>query len=186
MSASLQQRSAALGGRPGGEARARLLLRPLLRVRRISLFEREVRERLSRAALDLVFAAAATMSEGQRSLREGRELFFGSTMLTVELDTLTPAVRDACDACSAQRMAALLATDSGALARIRGIAAEEAERLGGTRPGAVSTEIRVSARGTTVYIDVDVEADLSGPLGMVRPGAALSTPLTQTRPGAAG
>jgi hypothetical protein len=145
---------------PTSDARPRLLLRPLLRVRRISLFEREVRERLSRAALDLVFAGAATMSEGQRSLRNGGEVFFGSTMLTVELDGLVGALRDACDASSAQRMAGLLATDANALARIRAIAADEAERLGGARPTSVSTEIRVRARGTTVYVDVDVEAAL--------------------------
>jgi hypothetical protein len=145
---------------PGVEPRPRLLLRPLLRVRRISLFEREVRERLSRAALDLVFASAAIMSEGQRSPRNGKEVFFGSTMLTVELDGLVGALRDACDASSAQRMAALLATDSGALGRIRAIAADEAERLGGTRSDSVSTEIRVRARGTTIYVDVDVEAAL--------------------------
>ena len=140
------------------EARPRLLLRPMLHVRRISLFEREVRERLSRAALDLVFAAAAIMSEGQRASRRGREVFFGSTMLTVELDGLAAVLRDACDVLSAQRVAALLANDSGAQVRIRGIASDEAERLGGSRPTSVTTEIRVRARGTTVYVDVDVEA----------------------------
>ena len=62
----------------------RLLLRPLARVERISLFEREVKERLSRAALDVLFAAAGVMSEGQRSARNKREAFFGSTMLTFE------------------------------------------------------------------------------------------------------
>jgi hypothetical protein len=145
---------------PAAEPRSRLLLRPMLRVRRISLFEREVRERLSRAALDLVFSGAATMSEGQRSARNGREVFFGSTMLTIELDGLVGALRDACDASSAQRMAALLATDTGALGRIRAIAAGEAERLIGGRPGSVTTEVRVRARNTTVYVDVDVEAGL--------------------------
>jgi hypothetical protein len=171
MSASLPHRLPADGvPRPGtpprrgpvaaGEVRPRLLLRPMMRVQRISLFEREVRERLSRAALDLVFAGAAIMSEGQRASRGGREVFFGSTMLTVELDGLAAALRDACDASSAQRMAALLATDSGALTRIRAIATDEIERLGGSRPASLSTEIRVRARGTTVYVDVDVEAVL--------------------------
>jgi hypothetical protein len=155
---------------PSGEKFPRLLLRPLLRVRRISLFEREVRERLSRAALDLVFASAAIMSEGQRSLRAGKEIFFGSTMLTVELDGLSAAVRDACDACSARRLAALLGTEAAALARIRAIAAGEAERLGGTRPTSLEAEIRVRARGTTVYVDVDVEARLCPEGGQPGPG----------------
>ena len=41
--------------------------RPMARATRIALFEREVRVRLSRAALDLLFARAEVISEGQRS-----------------------------------------------------------------------------------------------------------------------
>lgn len=136
----------------------RLLLRPLARVERISLFEREVKERLSRAALDVLFAAAGVMSEGQRSARGKREAFFGSTMLTIELDAAAVALRDAADARSAQRLAALLARDAGAQARIKRLAAEECERLASARPRSLATDIKVRARGTTVYVDVDVEA----------------------------
>jgi hypothetical protein len=136
----------------------RLLLRPLARVERISLFEREVKERLSRAALDVLFAAAGVMSEGQRSARGKREAFFGSTMLTIELEAAAVALRDAADARSAQRLAALLARDAGAQARIKRLAAEECERLSAARPRSLNTDIKVRARGTTVYVDVDVEA----------------------------
>jgi hypothetical protein len=137
---------------------ARPLLRPLARVERISLFEREVKERLSRAALDVLFATAGVMSEGQRAARGGRESFFGSTMLTIELDAAALALRDAADARSAQRLAALLARDAGAQARIKRLAAEECERLSSARPRSLNTDIKVRARGTTVYVDVDVEA----------------------------
>ncbi len=136
----------------------RLMLRPLARVERISLFEREVRERLSRAALELIFSLAGIMSEGQRSARDGREIFFGSTMLTIELPAVAAAVRDVCDARAAQHLCALLATDAVAAARIKSIAAAEAERLCRIRPRTVGAEIKVRARGTTVYVDVDVEA----------------------------
>jgi hypothetical protein len=139
-------------------ARRRLILRPLARVERISLFEREVRERLSRAALELIFGAAGIMSEGQRSARNGREIFFGSTMLTIELPAVAGSVRDVCDARAAQHLCALLATDGVAATRIKSIAAAEAERLCRARPRTVGTEIKVRARGTTVYVDVDVEA----------------------------
>jgi hypothetical protein len=135
-----------------------LLLRPLARVERISLFEREVKERLSRAALDVLFAAAGVMSEGQRAARGGRESFFGSTMLTIELERVATALRDAADARAAQRLAALLARDAGAQARIKRLAAEECERLSSARPRSLNTDIKVRARGTTVYVDVDVEA----------------------------
>ena len=144
-----------------------LALRPLARAARISLFEREVRERLSRAALDVILAAAGIMSEGQRGARreapkrtatKGHELFFGSTMLTIELESVAGSLRDAADARSAQRLAALLARDAGAHARIKRLAASECERLGNVRPKALSADIKVRARGTTVYVDVDVEA----------------------------
>jgi hypothetical protein len=141
--------------------RRRLSLRPLASVEKISLFEREVRERLSRAALELIFAGAGIMSEGQRAGRKGadaREVFHGSTMLTIELGSVAPVVRDVCDARAAQRLCALLATDATAAARIKSIAAAEAERLCRTRPRTLGAEIKVRARGTTVYVDVDVEA----------------------------
>jgi hypothetical protein len=134
------------------------MLRPLARVERISLFEREVRERLSRAALDLVFAAAKVMSEGQRSARPGKDAFFGSTMLTIDLAAVAGSVRDACDARSAERLATLLADDNGALARVKAIAGREIERLTGARPTAVTVEISVRAQGATVFVDADVEA----------------------------
>jgi hypothetical protein len=137
---------------------SRPLLRPLARVERISLFEREVKERLSRAALDVLFATAGVMSEGQRAARGGRESFFGSTMLTIELDAAALALRDAADARAAQRLAALLARDAGAQARIKRLAAEECERLSSARPRSLNADIKVRARGTTVYVDVDVEA----------------------------
>ena len=84
------------------------LLRPLARVQRIALFEREVRERLSRAALDLVFERAEVMSEGQRSSRAGQPVYFGSTMLTIDLEALAPQLREPCDAGTARRLATLL------------------------------------------------------------------------------
>jgi hypothetical protein len=143
---------------PAPAPRRRLSLRPLAQVDRISLFEREVRERLSRAALEVIFSQAGIMSEGQRAARGGREVFHGSTMLTIELSTVAPAVRDVCDARAAQRLCALLATDATAATRIKSIAAAEAERLCRTRPRSLGAEIKVRARGTTVYVDVDVEA----------------------------
>jgi hypothetical protein len=144
----------------GPKPARRLLLRPLARVERISLFEREVRLRLSRAALDLVFAAAKVMSEGQRSTRPGKDAFFGSTMLTIDLGAVAGAVRDACDARSAQRLAALLGDDGDARERVKAIASREIHRLTGARPKALTVEIKVRAQGATVFVDADLEATL--------------------------
>src|SRR5436190_12807414 len=103
-------------------------LRPLARVERIALFEREVRERPSRAALDLVFERAEVMSEGQRSTRAGQPAYFGSTMLTIDLEALAPQLREACDAGTARRLATLLSKDAAVAARVKAVAAREAAR----------------------------------------------------------
>src|SRR3954449_13051215 len=83
-------------------------LRPIARVQRIALFEREVRERLSRAALDVLFARAEVISEGQSTIRNAKPAYFGSTMLTIDLNGLAGVLREACDAGTARRLANLL------------------------------------------------------------------------------
>lgn len=135
-------------------------LRPVARVERIALFEREVIERLSRAALELLFARAEVISEGQRTTRRGQPAYFGSTMLTIDLAVLSGALRDACDAATARRLALLLRTDAAVVSRVKSIAAREATRIAGARPGDLATEIKVNARGARVFVDVDVEGTL--------------------------
>src|SRR5688572_18211958 len=139
------------------EPRASTTLRPLARVQRIALFEREVRERLSRAALDLVFERAEVMSEGQKSTRAGQPVYFGSTMLTIDLEALGPVLREVCDAGTARRLGKLLAGDSAVAARVKTIAAREAARIAGARLHGLAAEMKVNAKGARVFIDVDVE-----------------------------
>jgi len=135
--------------------------KPMARATRIALFEREVRERLSRAALDVIFARADHLSEGQRQIRGGREAFFGSTMLTVELTAFADVLRDACDAGTARRLAALMESDATVPRRIREIAEREATRIAAVRLKDLRTQIVVRAQGSKVFIDVDVEAALA-------------------------
>jgi hypothetical protein len=132
--------------------------RPMARATRITLFEREVRERLSRAALDVVFARADLLSEGQRSVRGGREAYFGSTMLTIDLATFADVFRDACDAGTAHRLATLLESDSTTPRRIKEIALREAARIAAGRLKDVRTQVTIRAQGAKVFVDVDVEA----------------------------
>jgi hypothetical protein len=132
-------------------------LRPMARATRIALFEREVRERLSRAALELVLARAEVISEGQRSVRAGRDAYFGSTMLTIDLPALELLLRDACDAGTARRVAALLESDAQARVHIEALAAREAARVAGAIPSAVSTHVAIRAQAAKVFIDIDVE-----------------------------
>jgi hypothetical protein len=132
--------------------------RPMARATRIGLFEREVRERPARAALDLLFARAEVISEGQRSQRGGRDAYFGSTMLTFDLPALSVLLRDACDAATALRLAALLEADAQVGKRVQELARREATRVCGAAPRDVSTHVAIRAQGARVFIDVDVEA----------------------------
>jgi hypothetical protein len=135
--------------------------RPMARATRIALFEREVRERLSRTALELVLARADVISEGQRSTRNGRDAYFGSTMLTIDLPSLELLLRDACDAGTARRLADLLQSDAQAMTGVEALAAREAERVCGARPLAVRTHVAIRAHAAKVFIDIDVEAGFS-------------------------
>ncbi|HTB61847.1 MAG TPA: hypothetical protein VLC06_28500 [Polyangia bacterium] len=132
--------------------------RPMARATQIALFEREVRERLSRTALDLVLTRAEVISEGQRSNRNGRDAYFGSTMLTIDLPSLELLLRDACDAGTARRLAALLESDAEAGAHVEALAAREAARVAGATPKSVRTHVAIRAQAAKVFIDIDVEA----------------------------
>jgi hypothetical protein len=133
----------------------------MARATRIALFEREVRERLSRTALDLVLSRAEVISEGQRNTRNGRDAYFGSTMLTIDLPSLELLLRDACDAGTARRLADLLQADVAAMAAVEAMAGREAARVCGARPTAVRTHVAIRAQAAKVFIDIDVEATFS-------------------------
>lgn len=139
-------------------AAALLSKKPMARATRVGLFEREVRERLSLAALELLLERAEVLSEGQRSTSPtAAHAYFGSTMITIDVARLGHLFRDPCDARSAARVAELLQEDGRFTRMVQGLAAREAQRLaGGTvrvRPG----ELHVRSEGTFVYLDIDVE-----------------------------
>jgi hypothetical protein len=162
--------------------------KPMARAVRITLFEREIRERLSGAALDIVLARAELLSEGQRVVREGipsdghdgdgdrskrdpqkpstslerdsRSGYVGSTMFTIDLSSLTDVLRDACDAGTAHRLAELMRTDGTLPGRIHDVAEREATRVAAAKLKDMRTQISVRAQGSKVFIDVDVEAAL--------------------------
>jgi len=148
-------------GAPDAAGSAAVSRRPMARATRIALFEREVRERISRAALELVLGRAEVISEGQRGVRNGRDAYFGSTMLTIDLPSLDLLLRDACDAGTAHRLAELLEADAAAAERIEALAAFEAARVAGADPKSVSTHITIRSQAAKVFIDIDVEAVFS-------------------------
>lgn len=152
--------------------------KPMARVTRVTLFEREVKEQLSTAAIDILLGAAEILSEGRIAPanpavggKAGRCAFFGSTMLTILLSRLDASVRERCDEEAARRTARLIVSDARIGQRVRAIAEREACRVSGRRLPSVVSEVRVRAEGTRVFVDVDVEAEL-GPSLIVLGGGA--------------
>lgn len=145
---------------------------PPLRAGRISLFEREVRERLAGPALELLLDGARVLSEGGRAATlprpdgsRGPDPFFGSTMLTLELAALTDRVREPADEPTARRVAALLSVDARAGRAVRRMAEREARRIAGAPVRVAGWEVRVRAAGAAVQVDVDLEGVVEAPPG---------------------
>ena len=122
----------------------------------VGLFFREVRERLSESAVEILLGAAQVLSEGQRP--QGARDLFGTVMLTVDLSRVQDRVREPCDAATAARVASLMASDTRVRRRVQQIARAEAQRLAGARLGSVDADVTVRAVGTKVFIDADVQA----------------------------
>jgi hypothetical protein len=121
---------------------------------RVSLFEREIRIRLSSAAVEILFELASVLSEGQLD----DDGYYGSTMITIDLSRASGLVSDACDASTARRVADLLADDKRVCARAESIAVGEAESRAGCPLRSPQVDLRVRSAGAHVHIDVDVEA----------------------------
>jgi hypothetical protein len=137
-----------------------LELRPFAQVRKIPLIEREIREHLSRAALDAVFARAEVISEGEASKAQGRAQFLGSTMLTIDVADLWDVLREPTDEGTARRLAALLAKDKSLDGRIEAIVRDEVERVTRGQAHSVRGETRIRTQGCRLFLDIDVEAIL--------------------------
>lgn len=131
--------------------------RPMAKADRVGLFFREVRERLSESAVEILLGEAQVLSEGQRA-DGARPDLFGTVMLTVDLARVQDKLRDPCDAATASRVAALMASDPRVRRRVERVARAEARRLAGGRLGAVDVDVSVRARGTKVFIDADLQA----------------------------
>jgi hypothetical protein len=138
--------------------------KPMAKATRVTLFEREVRERLSDAAVEILLGAAEVLSEGQVAAPPvpslpGGEAFFGSTMLTIDLAAAASVVREPCDAAAARKVAGLMAADARIARRARLVAEREAARIAGRPVRTAATEVRVRADGTCIFIDVEIESE---------------------------
>jgi hypothetical protein len=129
--------------------------KPMARVLRVALVEREIELRLSSPAVELLFELASVLSEGEFEDRG----YFGSTMITVDLARADALVSDVCDAATARRVAPLIATDQRVREQARALAIAEAEARAGCRLATPQVDQRVRASGAHIHIDLDVEAE---------------------------
>lgn len=153
--------SHSFGDAPARPGRQPVLLparKPMRRARRVSLFEREIRVRLSPAAIDVLLDCASILSEGE--VEAG--CYQGSTMITIDLTRAGARLSEACDLATARNVEALLAHDARMHERARAIAMLEAERLAGCDLCDVLIDVRVSRSGRHFHLDLDVEAMTRG------------------------
>jgi len=123
--------------------------------RRVSLFRREIKERVSPAGFELLLAAARKISEGRLTGAH----YDGSTMLTLDLATVDDGVRDACDVATALHLGQLLRLEPTLLERARALAAEDARRLAARPLSRLELEVRIQVEGCRILIDIDVEGE---------------------------
>lgn len=124
---------------------------------RVSLFSRRIEVSLSTAAIDILFERAVVLSEGGASGAS----YYGSTMVTFDLARAAELVREPCDAATLKRVGELLAGDPRIRERARRLAIDEAGRNAGSPVIAAQVDLRVSASGNQLHLDLDVEAQVS-------------------------
>lgn len=135
--------------------------RPMASVRRVNLFRREIRERLSLPALEILLARARAISEGKLTQKKKgpvKQRYYGSTMLTLELQEAREHIRDPLDAASALKLKEMLREDRRFTNRLREIVQKEAERIAGCSLERVDMEMRLDAEGNRILVDLDLEA----------------------------
>ena len=142
------------------------LRKPMAKVTRVSLYERELKERLSLPAVELLLDAAEMLSEGNRVPEIGRgggrggAAYYGSTMLTIDLARAGDPFRECVDVGAVRKLVNLVAADPRVGRRVRSIAERESTRLAGAPLAQLATDLRVRAQGTTLFLDVDFEGTL--------------------------
>jgi hypothetical protein len=131
-------------------------IKGLARALRIQAMRKRGTETLSRQAEEALFRVAEVLSEG--SLRESEGAWFGSTMITFDLDRLAAVWR--CPLDDDERARLRDAVEGSVRVRIRAmrLACEEVARRLPDRPlGTAQVETRVHLRRGKLHLDVDLE-----------------------------
>jgi hypothetical protein len=130
----------------------------LAKATRAPLFIERTHRALTREAEEVLFEHAEVMTEGSAGRDPGAESFFGSTMITIDLDKLAGRLRGL----DAPGMHETLCEVVGSSVRMRLRAmriacAEVARRVPERDLGTAQVEIRTSIVGSRLHLDVDLE-----------------------------
>ena len=138
-------------------------LKPLVRARRSPALVQRSSVSLSRTLEEELFRNAEVLSEGSRRTTTGQhDTYFGSTMISVDLDRLRPLFRGGLDGRARERLARTIEGSVRVHLRAMRLArAEAARRVQDRRIGTVQVETRVRVTEHHLHIDVDLEVLLS-------------------------
>ncbi len=137
-------------------------LKPLARATRSPALVRRGHVVLSRALEEEIFRSAEILSEGScRSEGAPHDSYFGSTMISVDLERLRKQWRGDFDPRARQQLSE--AVDGSVRVRLRAMrlaCAEATRRVSDRELGTALCEIRVRLTETQLHIDVDLEVPL--------------------------
>lgn len=130
-----------------------------VRVRRLSLIRREVRQVLAPHALDLLWSRREQMIEGSRELgrKAAGERYFATVMVTIELRRCAGLFAEPIDAATATLLAELLGRSEALQGRLVELVRPELAALCQRPPESldISLEHRVRADDTCLLVDGD-------------------------------
>jgi len=135
-------------------------LKPLARAIRLRPVVTRTRSSLSRDFEELIFRHAQVLSEGYcHHISDLDAMYTGSTMLTVDLERMGPAIAHAWSRSNARLLHSVM--EGSVRLRVRSMRlalAEAARRCVHGQLGMAHVETRIRIEGTLVHVDVDVEA----------------------------
>jgi hypothetical protein len=143
--------------------------RPMASVSTIRLISRQVIERLSVAGVELILAKAKKITEGQVA---DDAQYFGSTMVTIDLEQLDLLISDTCDVLTANRLTEQLTEEADSLGLLKALAKREARRVAQREFETIEIDIRVRSEGHWIFVDMDVEGSVSAAVETTTPAAS--------------
>lgn len=146
-------------------------LKPLARAQRVPALIHRSSTSISRTLEEQLFRSAEVLSEGGcRALRGQHDSYFGSTMISIDLERLQPLFRGGLDESTCRALAE--AVDGSIRVRLRAMRlarAEAARRAPERVLGTAYTETRVRLTGRQLHIDIDLEVALRVSSGSGQP-----------------